>query len=201
MKIFQRVQEIWSKQERDRWPSIVTLTLSLHWWVISSTHHLIKANIWLNLTRQSEWQWSCLKIQGSNWWPSFVTLTLSRHSWVMGSAHHLTEANIWPTFKENHSRGKGEMERTLNSRLKHTFNRDLDLKSTGLWVLDIVPLRWTFDQSLEKILPGVKEIQSVHKIEGSNLWPCESAWLSYWLCTSFPWGKHLTKIKRKSFHR
>ena len=29
MKIFQRVQAIWSKQERDEWPSIVTLTLSL----------------------------------------------------------------------------------------------------------------------------------------------------------------------------
>ena len=46
MKIFQRVQEIWSEQERDGWPSIVTLTLSLHHWVIGSTNHLTKANIW-----------------------------------------------------------------------------------------------------------------------------------------------------------
>ena len=38
--------EIWSEQERDRWPSIVTLTLSLHRWVIGSTHHLTTANIW-----------------------------------------------------------------------------------------------------------------------------------------------------------
>ena len=81
-----------------------------------------------NLTRQSEWQWSGLKIQGSNWPPSIVTLTLSQHSWVMGSAHHLTEANIWLTFKENLSRGKGDMERTQNSGLKLvTFNCDLDL--------------------------------------------------------------------------
>ena len=63
-----------------------------------------------NLTRQSEWQWSGLKIQGSNWWLSIMTLTLSQPSWVMGSAHHLTQANIWPTFKENPSRGKGDME-------------------------------------------------------------------------------------------
>ena len=46
MKIFQRVQEIWREQERDGWPSIVTLTLILHRWVIDSTHHLTKANIW-----------------------------------------------------------------------------------------------------------------------------------------------------------
>ena len=46
MKIFQRVQEIGSEQERDGWPSVVTLTLSLHCWVIGSTHHLTKANIW-----------------------------------------------------------------------------------------------------------------------------------------------------------
>ena len=33
-----------------------------------------------NLTRQSEWHWSGLKIQGSNWWPSIVTLTLRTHN-------------------------------------------------------------------------------------------------------------------------
>ena len=32
-------------------------------------------------------------------------------------------------------------------------------------------MRWTFDQSLEKIFPGVKEIQSGHEIQGSNPWP------------------------------
>ena len=46
MKIFQRVQGIWSEQERDGWPSIVTLTLSLHRWVIGSIHHFTKAKIW-----------------------------------------------------------------------------------------------------------------------------------------------------------
>ena len=51
----------------------------------------------------------------------------------MGSAHHLTEANISQVFKENPSRGKGDMEPTPNSRLKLvTFNCDIDLKSAGL---------------------------------------------------------------------
>ena len=45
-----------------------------------------------------------------------VTLTLNQHSWVMGSANHLTEANIWPMFKENPSRGKGDMEPTFKAR-------------------------------------------------------------------------------------
>ena len=35
----------------------------------------------------TEWQWSGLNIQGSNWWPSIVTLSLQ--CWVKGSAHHL----------------------------------------------------------------------------------------------------------------
>ena len=111
----------------------MTLTLSLHRWVIGSTHHLTKANIWTKFNKTVWMEWSGLKIQGSNLTPSTVTLILSQHSWVMSSAHHLTEANNWPTFKENPSRGKGDMEPTPNSRLKLvTFNCDLDLKSTGL---------------------------------------------------------------------
>ena len=51
MKNFQRVQEIWSEQERDRWPSIVTLILSLHRWVLGSTHHLTKAYIWPKINK------------------------------------------------------------------------------------------------------------------------------------------------------
>ena len=179
-------QEIWSEQERDGWPSIVTLTLSLHRWVIDSTHHLTKANIWPKFNKavwmamerpqnsrlkqvtfncdldlesaklgygfctSSLWGkhltkrlkkilpgvkeiWSRHQIQGSNSWPSTVTLTLSPQGWFMGSANCPTEVNIWPTFKENPSRGKGDMEPTPNSRLKLvTFNCDLDLKSAGL---------------------------------------------------------------------
>ena len=48
----------------------------------------------------AEWQWSGLKIQGSNWWPSIVTFTLSLHCWVTGFAHHLTKVNIWPKFNK-----------------------------------------------------------------------------------------------------
>ena len=80
-----------------------------------------------------EWQWSGLKIQGSNWWPSIVTLTLRLHCWVMGSAHHLTKANIWPKFNKYLSNGSGDMGWTWNSRLKLvTFNCDLDLESACL---------------------------------------------------------------------
>ena len=131
MNIFQRVQEIWGEHERDGWHSIVTLTLSLDRWVIGSTYHLTKANIWPKFNKAV---WLAMeRQQGSNWRPSTVTLTLSQHSWVMGSAHYLIEANIWPTFKENPSRGKGDMEPTQNSRLKFViFNCDLDLKSAGL---------------------------------------------------------------------
>ena len=118
MTIFQRVQEMCSEQERDGWPSIVTLTLSLHRWVIDSTHHLTKANIWPKFNKAVWMATEQPQKSGSKWWPSIVTLTLSQHSWVMGSAHHLTDANIWPTFKENPSRGKGDMEPTPNSRLK-----------------------------------------------------------------------------------
>ena len=73
------------------------------------------------------------EIQGSNLWPWTVTLTLCRHGWVTSSAHHLTEANIWPKFKENPSRGIGNMERTRNSRLKPmTLTCDLHLELTWL---------------------------------------------------------------------
>ena len=84
--------------------------------------------------------WRRHRIQGSNSWPSTVTLTLSQQGWVMGSAHCPSEVKIWPKFTENPPRGKGDTERTQNSRLKP------------------------------------------HDLE---LWPCESAWLSYGFCTSF----------------
>ena len=49
----------------------------------------------------------------------------------MGSAHCLSEVNIRPRFRENPSRGKGNTERTRNSRLKLVnFNCDLDLETT-----------------------------------------------------------------------
>ena len=92
----------------------------------------------------------------------------------MDSAHHFTEANIWPKLKENPSRGKGDIEWTRNSGLKlATLNCDLVLESPRLsYGLCTSSHRWTFDQSLEKILSGVKEIQSGHEIHGSNPWPC-----------------------------
>ena len=133
MKNFQRVQEIWSEQERDGWPSIVSLTLSLHRLVIGSTHHLTKANIWPKFNK-AVWmaterpQNSQAQTDDLQLWP-----WPCQHSWIIGSAHHLTEINIWSTFKENPSRDKGDMEPTPNSRLKSvTFNCDIDLKSAGL---------------------------------------------------------------------
>ena len=95
--------------------------------------------------------------QVSNPWPWTVTFTLSRHGWVIDSAHHLTKVNIWPKFKENPSTGKGYTERPRNSRLNPvTLNCDLDLVSAWLsYVLHIVSLRQTYDESLKKIFPGV----------------------------------------------
>ena len=123
MKIFQRVQEIRSEQERDGWPSNVTLTLSLHQWVIGSTYHLTKANIWPKFNKAV---WMAMERPHWPWpWVSIAEL------WVL---HIISlRQTFWPTFKENPSRGKGDMEPTPNSRLKLvTFNCDLDLKSAGL---------------------------------------------------------------------
>ena len=48
----------------------------------------------------------------------------------MGSAHCLNEMNIGPKFKENPSRGKGEMVLTRISRVNPmTLNCDLNLES------------------------------------------------------------------------
>ena len=75
--------------------------------------------------------WSVHRIKGSNSWHSIMTLTLSRHGllWVL----HIIEANIWPKFDKDSFRGKGDMERTRNTRLKLvTFNYELDLESGWL---------------------------------------------------------------------
>ena len=135
----------WSglKIQGSNWrPSIVTLTSSLHCWVMGSAHHLTKVNIWPKFNKYlSKVQeiWSEHEIQGSNSWPLTVTLTLSRHSRVMGSAHHLTKVNIWLKFQGFASKFKAQ---------------------TG----------------------------------GLQLWP----WLSQhsWdgFCISSHWGKHLTKV-------
>ena len=90
------------------------------------------------------------------------------------------------------------MERTRNSRLKlENFNCDFDLESAWLSygfcnsliepnrVLHLVALSRTSDQSLMKILPGVKEILRGHEIQCSNSRPsvgpldldCGIAWL------------------------
>ena len=48
----------------------------------------------------------------------------------MCSAHYLTERNIWVKFNENHPKGSGDMERTLNLRVNPlTLTCDIDLKS------------------------------------------------------------------------
>ena len=98
---------------------------------------------------------------------------VSLHGWDMGSAHHFTEANIWPKLKENPSRGKGDIEWTQNSGLKLvTLNCDLVLELPWLsYGFCTSSHRWTFDQSLEKILAEAKELQSRHEIQGSNPWP------------------------------
>ena len=105
---------------------------SKHEW-LQRYKHLNKA-VWRTaISPATEWQWSGLKIQGSNWWPSIAILTLSLHCWVMGSAHHLTKANNWPKFNKYLSKGSGDMEWTWNSRLELvTFNCDLDLESACL---------------------------------------------------------------------
>ena len=98
---------------------------------------------------------------------------VSLHGWAMGSTHHFTEANIWPKLKESPSRGKGDIEWTRNSGLKlATVNCDLVLETPWLsYGFCTSSHRWTFDQSLKKIIPGEKEIQSGHEIQGSNTWP------------------------------
>ena len=114
----------------------------------------------------------------------------------MGSAHHFTEANIWPKLKENPSRSKGDIEWTRNSGLKlATLNCDLVLESPRLsYGFCTSSRRWTFDQSLEKILLGVKEIQSGHEIQGSNPWP----WIVTLTLIRHGWvidsAYHLTKV-------
>ena len=80
---------------------------------------------------------------------------LCRHVWVMSAAHHLTEANIQPKFKENPSRGIGDMERTRNSRLKPmtltlTWVGMVDLLVSAHWLIEanIWP---KFNEKLSKV--------------------------------------------------
>ena len=115
MKILPGIKEILSGQEIQGsipWPSTVTLTLSLHGWVMGSAHPLTSDQCLMKIFQRVQEIWSWHEIKGSNLWPSPVTLTLSLHGWVMGSAHRLTEMNIWSKFNENLSRGSGDMEKT-----------------------------------------------------------------------------------------
>ena len=83
------------------------------------------------------------------------------------------------------------MERTGNQRFQLvTLNYDLDLESMSQhvesWILHNVSLRQTSDQNFMKILPGVKEIWSRHKIKGSNVtFSCDRYLLSACLCNRF----------------
>ena len=144
-----------------------TVTLSLGPMAELRVLHIgSQVNIWPKFRENSsrgKGDTSGHEIQGSNLWPWTVTLTLCHHGWVMSSAHCLTGANIWPKFKENSSRGIGDMEWTRNSKAQ---TNDLDLwpwpwvDMVDLWVLHIDSLRQTFDQSLIKIFQRVQEIWS-----------------------------------------
>ena len=147
---------------------------------MGSAHYSTEVNIWPKFRENPLWgkgdtEWT----KNSRLKPVTLNCDLvSLHGWAIGSAHHFTEANIWPKLKENPSRGKGDIEWTRNSGLKlGTLICDLVFKSPWLsYGFCRSSHRWTFDQSLAKILPGVKEIQSGHEIQGSNPWPW--SWVS-----------------------
>ena len=62
-------------------------------------------------------------------------------------------------FKENRSKGSGDMERTRNSRINPmTLKCDIDLESLALYAV-------SFDQSLMIIFQRVHEIWSGHEIQ------------------------------------
>ena len=204
MNILPGVKEIWSRhqiQGSNSWPSTVTLTLSPQGWVMGSANCPTEVNIRPkfreNLPRGKG---DTERTQNSRLKP--VTLDcdfVSLHGWALCSAHHFTEANIWTKLKENPSRGRGDIEWIQNSGLKlTTLNCDLDLESAWLsfW-FSIVSLRWKFNQSLKKILPGVKEISSGHEIQGSNSQPWTVSLSPHgWVMSSAhrPTGEHLTKV-------
>ena len=155
------------------WPSIVISILSQHSWVMGFAHHLTEAKIWPTFKETPSREKGDME-PTPNSRLKLVTFNcdlVSLHGWAMGSAHHFTEAKLWPKLKENPSRGKGDTKWTWNSGLKlATLNCDLVLESPWLsYGFCISSHMWTFDQSLEKILPGIKEIQSGHEIQGSNL--------------------------------
>ena len=159
----------WSRhqiQGSNSWPSTVTLTLSLQGWVMGSAHCPTEVNIWPKFRENPpNGKGDTQRTQNSRLKPVILNPDLvSLHGWAMGSAHHFTEANIWPKLKENPSRGKGEIKWARNSGLKlATLNCDLVFESPWLsYGFCTLSHRWTFDQSLEKILPGLKEKQSGH---------------------------------------
>ena len=134
------------------------------------------------------------------------TLTLSLHSWNISFAYRLNEMNIWLKFNENPSRHKGDMEQTGNQRLKLViFNCDLDFELAWLSYGFCTSSHWdnTFNQILMKILPGVKEIWTQYSRLNPMTFNCnldlEFAWLSNEFTILSHWGKHLTKVKWKSF--
>ena len=118
-------------------------------------------------------------------------LTLSPQGWVMGSAHCPTEVNIWPKFRENLLRGKGDTERTQNSRLK-PLTLNCDLVSLHGWAMGSAH---HFTEA--NIWPRLKENPS--KVKGSNSQPW-TVTLSMsphgWVMGSAhrPTGEHLTKV-------
>ena len=75
-------------------------------------------------------------------------------------------------------------------------------------ILHIVSLRWTFHQSLKKILPLVLDTERTRNSRLKHVTltlsqTCDldlvSAWLSYEFCTTSHWSKYMTKVWRKSF--
>ena len=89
----------------------------------------------------------------------------------MSLAHCLTEVNILSKFNVNPSCGKGDMKQTQYQRLKLvTLDCYLDLESALniIWILHIISVKETFNQSLIKTLPGIKEYRADKNSRLSN---------------------------------
>ena len=142
-------------------------------WVMGSAHCPTEVNIWPKFRENPpRGKRDSKRTQNSRLKP--VTLNcdpVSLHGWAMGSAHHFTETNIWPKLKKilpglkemssgHEIQGSNSRPWAVTLSLSHGFYTSSD--------------RWTFDQSLEKILPGIKDrADTKFKAETHDLelWP------------------------------
>ena len=142
----------------------LTLTLSLHCWVMGSAHHLTKANIWPKFNKylskgwgDMEWTWnSRLELMTFT-----VTLTLSRYAWVMGSAHHLS---LRQTFDQH-------LKKILPG-VKEIWSRH-QIQGSNLWpstvTLTLSPQGWVMGSA--HCPTEVNIWLKFRGIQGSNPWP------------------------------